>query len=619
MKKENIPMTYEMYDKHGSLPSTDYLMLCELIDNSCSSFLKRNNGVMGKIKDGFIDITIDESTKGNKKIIVIDNALGMNTEVLSNSMRQGNGLELKKDSALNEFGYGMKQAAFYLGRKMTVTSKQKNSIANTSFIDVQNNRPNWPIEYSVIEYQGDSSKIFHYDNKNYSSGSKIEIEYVRRGKLTPNSIEKHCELLGARYFKFLKNDLKIRFKYVHDSKKSNTYMVSAMTSEYENIRNFFSDNKLKCSYETLIKLITDQWSAAYKNNQINYGIYSDLMKKIKNEQDFMWTKKIEVKENLFVTVEIGWLKDYRFTKHSGYVNIYGFTVYQGGRALYSAPSSSSKETKEQHKGTYKNFSSLPDQLSGEGNHKRRWVGNFEIDDLHNYCKDDINQKVVTLDSNKSGFDWVDEAAKENFHSQVNKFMNELDEGLRIFHKQIINCSKIEDKKKSGPSNVEAGDIFNKQYFPLDDMEDGTYTFSLLNEERKSVFHITAKIDDFTEVLDNQFVDNIFTHKINKNKNEIVLKINSASKLWSPVIIDGNINETKERQLVIISLVFCLATLFVAKDKIECRLFNEINKRNKNDKFKNDPYIFLTIFSIITTLLLNDIELYMTEIRGEDGI
>lgn len=120
-KEINIQAGPGVYKYFRNLDLTPWICLGEFVDNSVGSFLdKKNQKRLKKIHDEpLLEVTVTRDKK-NKKIIIKDNACGIHNSEIDRALKIGE----RPDDAkgLNEFGVGMKMAAFWFSKKWTITT-----------------------------------------------------------------------------------------------------------------------------------------------------------------------------------------------------------------------------------------------------------------------------------------------------------------------------------------------------------------------------------------------------------------------------------------------------------------------------------------------------------------
>ena len=175
--------TLEAKKNNSSKP---YLMISELIDNSIGSWKESD------IKeDLIINLEIDNK---EKKIICEDNATGMSPNELLDSV------ELNKEkpgNKMNMFGVGMKNAAFWFGQDLIITTNNSEGSWSTSVLLSQVKDKNEAVQW----------KLENQYSKLNQRGTRIEINNMYNDKLLVKSqIDKLIKVLGIKYRKYIENN-----------------------------------------------------------------------------------------------------------------------------------------------------------------------------------------------------------------------------------------------------------------------------------------------------------------------------------------------------------------------------------------------------------------------------
>lgn len=118
-----------IFSQFEGLQVTHAQALAEFIDNSIQSF-KENESQLLYNTPGYkfrVDINFEwgETKEGNtnvKRIIIRDNAAGLNSEMLTTAFITGRPREPRQENSLNEFGMGMKTMACWLSNKLTMNT-----------------------------------------------------------------------------------------------------------------------------------------------------------------------------------------------------------------------------------------------------------------------------------------------------------------------------------------------------------------------------------------------------------------------------------------------------------------------------------------------------------------
>ena len=114
---QSIPEARLLLSSLRSVGYTEETAIADIIDNCISAHANE------------IDVVFDWD---KKRILIIDNGLGMNGEELIENMRIGSSdPDVSRDeNDLGRFGMGMKTAAFSLGKRLTVVTKSNSSVSN---------------------------------------------------------------------------------------------------------------------------------------------------------------------------------------------------------------------------------------------------------------------------------------------------------------------------------------------------------------------------------------------------------------------------------------------------------------------------------------------------------
>jgi hypothetical protein len=193
-----------------SLRSIGYTLdtaLADIIDNSITAEAER-------ISICFL------WNKGNPWIAICDDGLGMSSEELNDAMRFGSrGPRSKRDSNdLGRFGLGMKTASISQCRRLTVVSKQNNSIAASEWnlgAMIQSGAMEWsqralsldtlpPAEILAVlvaqQLKNPSSgTVVLWQNLDISLGDPEEANGEKRFSANMDSARKHLELVFHRF------------------------------------------------------------------------------------------------------------------------------------------------------------------------------------------------------------------------------------------------------------------------------------------------------------------------------------------------------------------------------------------------------------------------------------
>lgn len=128
LQSVKINIGSNMYSRFPDLPNTVPHVLAEFVDNALQSYYDNKEALF--IVDGNfklvvkIDIEWDDITNRATKIVISDNAAGINEHKYESAFMPAKTPE--NNSGLNEFGMGLKTAALWLGETWKVNTKALN-------------------------------------------------------------------------------------------------------------------------------------------------------------------------------------------------------------------------------------------------------------------------------------------------------------------------------------------------------------------------------------------------------------------------------------------------------------------------------------------------------------
>ena len=115
LQSVKINIGSNMYSRFPDLPNTVPHVLAEFIDNALQSYKDNNNALLDIDNDYKlvvnIDIEWDDETNRATKIVISDNAAGINEHKYESAFMPAKTPE--NNSGLNEFGMGLKTAALW--------------------------------------------------------------------------------------------------------------------------------------------------------------------------------------------------------------------------------------------------------------------------------------------------------------------------------------------------------------------------------------------------------------------------------------------------------------------------------------------------------------------------
>ena len=128
LQSVKINIGSNMYSRFPDLPNTVPHVLAEFVDNALQSY-KDNKEALLEVENDYklvvnIDIEWDDETNRATKIVISDNAAGINEHKYESAFMPAKTPE--NNSGLNEFGMGLKTAALWLGETWEVNTKALN-------------------------------------------------------------------------------------------------------------------------------------------------------------------------------------------------------------------------------------------------------------------------------------------------------------------------------------------------------------------------------------------------------------------------------------------------------------------------------------------------------------
>lgn len=548
MAKKRIKGLMHLLETISSLRGKTYLMLSELIDNSISSWIDdgKNISIDGLVVD--IDIDLSSEVPEKQKIMVTDNAYGMNEIELENALTLGFKTE-NKSSGLSIFGMGLKQSAFWMGHKLAIVTKKEQEqgyIATIDLIKLKINQNEYLEEYDLDPAP---APMFR--------GTIIEISNIRNG------VEKNLnfyenilpKILGWKYNKFIGEGLIIKVRFRKD-KHDKSITIKKFFPVVENISKWAIDeNKdiTKTKTEIIDELKKNLSDKKYEK------FLKDIIDKIEKDDDLMFPIAFNFKGvqsaifyGVLSTVHRGGRKEFT---DLGYAKVNGISIYQAKRAILCGPN-------DEHRHTY--FKAKDN--SGAGLiFQIRLFGYFNIDAYVD--------SYVQLDTNKQSFKWDDTEFKKHLDSVLENFKSS---GISIAVETIgryqneatpkgpkntkRNISKIEEvliNKISGISNP----IVSIPEDDLVEISNGTLVSPIVIDNIKVGPYI-EKI----KLIEDQFDDQSFINQ-SLNDETLIIRINTKHKLWDPYMINGK-DDIKRNIVYPLSIVVGIAQYAINSEDYE---------------------------------------------------
>lgn len=557
IKTKTLTATYLYMKNFSNIPSTNWLSISEFIDNSISSFLGKNTG--GSLEGLIIKITYDITDSNSKKLIIEDNAKGMEPEELLDAMQPYSHHNEGRSKDYNQYGVGMKSGCFFNGEDAYIYSKTE---ANKEYIvefKTSDKEGGEPIVLSVVE---------SLDNKvKTNSGTTIIIDklYNKRSTVSDKDLNELLEALSWRYGKLIiDRGLEIYLKKVnnndekfqkYDKKVSGFKQSSISLQSFIEINGFKDDEK-----ERVIKKCKDSITMV-KNDNINNKLLSlfcdkylnneiletELLINVNNDNKpdaeseesndkklYYIPKDINDREEKLkskeynVVLKFGVLKCKRgeFNKYNG------VTTYHIDRAINHGPN---------NRNTAKDSKSIPfrDTNNGSGGDPtwRRLWGEINL------------TGIEVPDTNKSQFQW-----SQNGKSDLQNALHDIHKDMKPLLSAMQSCEEINSKNDTSTkdelkkvSDFQKHDkIFDDNIIVIDFNKD------FLGYNIKNSNH-TIKIQEAKQGPKSKFL------YINENEKDCsTATINIDSEIWKPFIYDSDEDrKTKFRAKIVYKLVLVL--------------------------------------------------------------
>lgn len=553
MASKKLVATYAMMKAYKSHPTNKWLTLSEFIDNSISSW--RGKGNTTKSLVGLeIKITFDSTDENNLKLIISDNANGMNEDEILEAM-QPSDRRGKKDTHYNQYGVGMKLGIFWYGEDGIVHSKVKGK--KEFCVELKTSREDENTEIEVKTKRPSENYV------EYESGTTIRIEKIYDNrKWKPTDLNDIKEALGWRYGKMLSKNL-----------ENNEY-IPGMTIK---IRELLPDRKANssnvwCNIESSYhKAFTLQKYIDSKSNKNDYNMEkfnleweNDVNKLINNNSD----KEILVefcnllinKKELKSTIDVSFDYGRKNTKlifgilspSKNYAKISGVTTFHLDRAINHSPNSKDNKSSSISFKTNKSEGSIGDSTD------RRLFGEIDL------------TGIEVPDQNKSSFLWSF-YGEDDLNKILEKVWNQLKPllNLIIYWEKLNLTQKITSNKEIEKILDSSSKVLNpyviepKIDFIVDDNGDETNVpCYLLKEDNKRIW-IEESLDPKSELV-----------KIESNDEGIKICYNAQHKFWKPFINDKDSLEYRGSCIYPIILLIGLCNDYFNKKELTSSLLKE---------------------------------------------
>ncbi|MEG0670726.1 ATP-binding protein [Clostridium sp.] len=281
---DSVPNAHLLLSSLRSVGYTEETAIADIIDNCLSALASK------------VNVMFDWESR---RIIITDNGMGMGEEILLDSMKIGSAnpyLE-RKNEDLGRFGMGMKTAAFSLGKRLTVVSKEKRIVSNAC----------WDLEY--IERNNKWKMIILNENDNIIIGAKSLLNDYENGTVV--IIDKLDKLIDEN--NITKSEDKF-FKIISKVKKHISLVFHRFIEE-DNLGIWVNNNKV------------DAWDPFVLDNSAT----QELSKEECYEDDKVVTIEPYILPH---KTKFSSQEDYKkATGHKGWLQHQGFYIYRNRRLL----------------------------------------------------------------------------------------------------------------------------------------------------------------------------------------------------------------------------------------------------------------------------------------------
>lgn len=559
MSTKNLVATYEMIRQFKGEKTQIWLTLAEFIDNSISSYQGPDKDNPGSVDGLEINITYDYREKDNIKIIIEDNANGMDEDELVNSMQPSDRAN-KEDTHMNQYGVGMKLGIFWNGEDGVVYSKRKGCKEYYTELRTHGKTSE---AVSVQSYLSNDNVI------KYESGTTVIIERVyTKNKLTTRNnvddIDLITRALGWRYNKLLstnesdKKGMKIKLFVNYADKKTQSkekfiqpfviwpYSFNEFEKKYKNRSDFNFDFFLN-EYNKIINNLIDE-------NQDNELLIKFANKFLNNEE--LYDEEILVIENSETNtkketiLKFGVISPNALMKDSSYSKISGLTTYHINRAINHGPNSSVKDN-----------NAIPFQTRNIGS-----VGDTTDRRLYG----EINLTGIEVPNrNKSSFMWTPEG-ENAITERLNQIFNSLSPLLRT----LVSFEKDFKQAANATSKEEISAISNFSKTNLND--DFVKATTEICSETKQVqtCYVFEKHNIKFFIVENENIKNFIETK--KNGNEITIWYDYNHVFWKPFIYEKNTDQLRGKTIYPLILLIALCNDSIEKQSYIKDMFVNIS-------------------------------------------
>lgn len=633
--KKTISLNVGMLRSFSQLiDSKEYFMICELIDNSISSWLSKNVTSEGLIVE--INYTRAKEVKQNR-LIVIDNAYGINDNTMVYALTPGS--IQNKSTDFNIYGMGLKQAAFWSGNRLEIYTKQENDTEiSYAYIDlddaekekdgsvnfIQEKILNKKIEYiyKFSWYQhGTIVQISNLKDNHYSKIPELVSEYKKINSNNQNSFYSESikdpviTAVILKYQRYVEEGMKIVFSYRNelDNMKDDYYEISAFDFQIESenpwntiwtesARKFSNDLKIRLQYSSdfdnyMKDNIKNIIKVAEKNKYYKSENLNDYYKMINLKQPLFETMIMEIPGIEPVNINIGYMSfDYeKNNKKSFYTRFRGMTVFQSNRAICCGPNERSGNLKKAEIG---NFSIKSEGEITRDNDfgYRRIYGNFDIDSL-------INGGLLSLDTNKKNFRQREDSTKtfsKYFDEIVNRFVKKWSPLFKAIEEWLAENKNIQvDSKEILKNNISNAMVNTKINLVKDETNNEFIEVNLssIDEKCSEVLKFYIK-----EMSDNPVIDAL---TLNDDNDIYTIDLNVNSHMWKPILPSLDAETKKDAKAKFMQTIYKIVVAQVGTSIVlnKGRAYEQIEENNDftflYEKFDKD---YIKIFNEFSKLL-----------------
>ena len=543
MATKRIKGLYKLLETIKSLKGKTFLMICELIDNSISSWVDdgKNKNIVG------LKITVNADFRSFNSaehiISVTDNAFGMNEKELEQALTIA--FINPKPSGLGIFGMGLKQAAFWMGRKLEIYTKSIDGSCLNAILDLD--------QISKTENDEDATyEISNMPAELYERGTNVLIQNinvgVERSKLF--YIDTLKKILGWKYNRYLSNGLEITINYLKDNSSID---VEKFMPQRENITQWATDNgkDVELTKKEIISLLEE----GLKNNNLK----KEIIKHIETDKPLLFDIPLK-----FSGIDSKMTYGILGIAHSGgkglykglaYTKVNGISVYQALRAVICGPNTDDNSTFHRERS---------DAGSGEI-YKIRLFGTLIVDPY-------VKAKIVNLDTNKSSLKWEDTDFKKYIESRLKQYR---DNGLG---KAVEIIGKYQNKQQPNYKGPNPKGVKKIQEIIVQKWKQfATATFQVLEEEVETREGGTVRPLLIENIKIGDAINNIMlVEEMGGDQSFIfselqgdtlITRINIEHKLWSPNM-ETKTDEIKRTIIYPLSIMIGIAQYVMTSDDIQ---------------------------------------------------